>query len=307
MNYKSLNLPGLLSNMNSTSHKLSSSTSAGPESAEQALPSYTTSGSKLSKTLKDFVESLGLWKTWSRLTIMELRSEYGRFHLGALWVPLGMAIFVFALGYVYSRLRGNAYGEFVPYLAAGMTFWTIIQSSITQSLSLFSGARAYIHNVRLPFYYYVFKALFTIFYTAFLTTPVYIASIFLFKLNPLSTLVWVLPAISIYILSAFSVLTLFGVISLRFRDVQAPLMNFMRLMFLVTPIIWMLEQKSGSKRAAFVDYNPFYHFIEIGRAPLLGQTATMTNWIVALSFTTVLFFLSVVFMTLYRRTIGYWA
>ena len=51
---------------------------------------------------RDFSEGLRLAPAWFRISIMDVNSHYRRFFLGPSWVTLGMCLFVFALGYVYS-------------------------------------------------------------------------------------------------------------------------------------------------------------------------------------------------------------
>ena len=272
----------------------------------KALPVYDTSRSPFRAWLLDLKEAFLAWPTWSRITMLDISGQHRRFLLGALWVPLGMALFVFALGYVYSYLRNLDPNVFVPYLAASMVLWTIIHTTIMRGMSVFVAAAKYIENVRLPFHYFVLKNIFETFYTGLLTVPVYFAALAIYKVELNWGWLMVFPALLVYLVTAFSVLIIVGLANLRIRDIQSPLGNFMRLMFLLTPIIWMVEGREGSKRAAFIDYNPFYHFIEIARAPLLGDAATMTNWIVALSLCAVLLFISSFLMIRWRAKIQYW-
>ncbi len=53
----------------------------------------------------------------------------------------------------------------------------------------------------------------------------------------------------------------------------------MQVIFFLTPIFWM--PNSLSHRPVFTVVNPFYHLIELVRAPLLGHEPTLLNWQVA--------------------------
>ncbi|CAM3723126.1 ABC transporter permease [Litorimonas haliclonae] len=274
--------------------------------SSKKLPVYTTGKSSFQAWRTDLSEAFSSWTTWTRIAIMDISSRHRRFLLGGLWVPLGMAIFVFALGYVYSYLRNHEYAEFTPYLAASMIFWTIIHSSVTQGMSLFSSMGRHIETVRLPFHYYVLKKTFELVYTALLTSPIYIICVIAFGVQISSSFFLLLPALLIYITSSFSTLILIGLLSLRLRDIQEPISNFMRLMFLVTPVIWMVSSGASSKRAIFVDYNPFFHYLEIARAPLLGYYPTLTNWGVAGAMCVGILILSSLLMIKWRSKIHYW-
>lgn len=270
------------------------------------LPKYDTDISAVGGWWRDLRDALKLTPVWMRLSLMDVSSQHRRFFLGATWVTLGMTIFVFALGYVYSYLRNEEYAVFTPYLAAGMVAWTFMSSAITGGLNVFAGRSRFIENVQLPFHYYVFKTLSEISITAAMTIPVFGLCMILFDIRPGWTILWALPGLAIYMLTAFGVLIVMGVTNLKIRDIQTPLSNFMRLMFLVTPVIWMLEGREGTKRAAFVEYNPFFYFLDIFRSPLLGNVPEMRSWIVTAS-VAAFFFLAGIFVMIRARTrIHYW-
>lgn len=270
------------------------------------LPIHRTDVSRAGGWLRDIREGVALAPAWMRISIMDVNSTYRRFFLGSSWVTLGMVLFVFALGYVYSYLRGNEFSVFTPYLAAGMVAWTFIHSSVSQAMNVFVSSRRFIENVRLPFHYFIFKTMFDIAYNALLTLPVYVFCLFLFGVVPGAGLWRSLAALPLYLLSSYAIIVIIGVLNLRVRDIQTPLSNFMRLMFLITPVIWMVDERAGSRRAAFVDYNPFHHYMEIMRAPMLGQMPETVNWIVASSCTAALFTLACAVMILSWRRIHYW-
>lgn len=276
------------------------------ETAQIDLPVYDTQVSALGGWVRDLKEGLSLTPAWLRISIMDVNSHYRRFFIGPSWVTLGMLLFVFALGYVYSYLRSMDPDIFIPYLAAGMIGWTFIASSINQGMNVFVKSRKFIENVKLPFHYFVFKTMFDVFYTAVLTFPVYLLCVFLYDVQLQPTLYLSFVALILYMISSYSVIVLIGILHLRVRDIQNPLSNFMRLMFLITPIIWLVELGAGSKRAAFIDYNPFYHYLEIFRAPMLGDLPERVNWIVAISCTGGLFFLACLTFMFCWRKIHYW-
>ena len=55
----------------------------------------------------------------------------------------------------------------------------------------------------------------------------------------------------------------------------------MQVVFYLTPIMWLpnlLPERAGMYMLTF---NPFFHLIEIVRAPLLGQLPSTQNWLAA--------------------------
>ena len=67
-------------------------------------------------------------------------------------------------------------------------------------------------------------------------------------------------------------------------------------MLFVTPIMWPLSTLGDATYIA--EINPLYHLIDIVRAPLLGQNAEFSSWLVAIA---LMFPGSAVSMWLLRR------
>jgi len=77
----------------------------------------------------------------------------------------------------------------------------------------------------------------------------------------------------------------FGVIGARYRDLIEVVSAITRLFFFITPIIWMPVDGTGGALGNFLIFNPFYHFMEIIRAPLLGNSISPMSWTVVLCIT----------------------
>jgi ABC-type polysaccharide/polyol phosphate export permease len=67
------------------------------------------------------------------------------------------------------------------------------------------------------------------------------------------------------------------VLSTRYRDIPQVIATVIQVVFFLTPIFW--SPNALPNRPAFILLNPFYHLIEIVRAPLLGEVPTMTSWV----------------------------
>ena len=71
-------------------------------------------------------------------------------------------------------------------------------------------------------------------------------------------------------LNAVWVGLLLGLLCARFRDIPPMITNLVQVALFLTPIMWKKEML-GRYEWTHADLNPFHHFIEIVRAPLLGQ------------------------------------
>jgi ABC-2 type transport system permease protein len=103
-----------------------------------------------------------------------------------------------------------------------------------------------------------------------------------------------------------------GIITTRFRDIMPITQSFVQLMFFMTPIVWIYDDLVDSpdpkvaERARLAEFNPFLHFLEMIRRPLLGQDIVWRNWAVVLVITVVGWTLTMLVMRRYRSRVSYW-
>jgi ABC-type polysaccharide/polyol phosphate export permease len=277
------------------------------------FPIYRSATSPAKKAFADLAEGLKMAPMWAPLTIREMVGKSRRQFLGILWVPLGMLIVVFLLGYAYSNIFGRPYMEFCVYLFAGLLTWQVIQPAITGGFGLYTRQSNVIANVKIPYSYWAFKFTFELFFNYMIVLPIYFAfmiGLTYFGLYPginWFPMVWFPLALLVYLITSFSLVLFLAVISVRVRDLEAPITSLMRILFLITPVIWDARFiAEGSFRQQFVTLNPFYHFLQIGRAPLLGETADPLSWIVALSLMCGLIVLALIAFVRARHRILYW-
>ena len=118
------------------------------------------------------------------------------------------------------------------------------------------------------------------------------------------TALLVLPGLVLVAANAVWVGLLLGMVCARFRDVPQIVTSLLRPVFFLTPIIWKPELLG--KRMGFVDMNPFFHFIELVRAPLLGQVPAPLTWTVVLAITAGGWLVTFLFFRRFRSRIPYW-
>lgn len=274
--------------------------------SEPKLPVFQTNAPPLKRAISDLLKGLQLAPMWLPITFQGILSQRRRLFLGIAWIPLGMLVFAFIMGYVYSWLRGYEYLPFAFYIFAGYMCWQYISACISGSASLFTRNSSTITNAQLPYSYYIYEHVLSQAITIGFSFPFFIVA----KLI-MSPVVWdgfylIIPAALIYLAAGAATTMFLSVVFVRFRDLETPLLTVVRIMFLFTPIIWRLEQKLGSKKAAFVEYNPFYHFVEIMRAPLLGEPVAWNSWAITTIITVILAILGFIAFFRARARIAYW-
>jgi ABC-type polysaccharide/polyol phosphate export permease len=94
-----------------------------------------------------------------------------------------------------------------------------------------------------------------------------------------------------------------GGLGARFRDVPLICTNLMQVAFFLSPVFWKASQ---IQNPLFVEFNPFYYFLEAVRMPLLGQMPPAIIWIVIAAITCANAIVSVLFFARIRPRIPYW-
>lgn len=254
--------------------------------------------------VRDLVEGLKNYQLWWVFAVHDIKQRFRRSLLGPFWLTLSMGIFVGSLGFVMSQLFNQEIKVFIPYLATGIIFWTLLTSVITEGCSSFIAAEGYIKNVPMPlsvhFYRMVARNSIIWAHNMVIYLAVFMLFIHTFSMNNL----FFIPGFILFLSNAIWVGMVAAILSSRYRDIPQVITSFIQVVFFVTPIFWSIS--NFPKRPAFVEWNPFYHLLEIVRAPLLGQAPNDLSWLVA--FGALCFGLPIT-LYLYRRAyarIPYW-
>jgi lipopolysaccharide transport system permease protein len=80
----------------------------------------------------------------------------------------------------------------------------------------------------------------------------------------------------------------------------------LQIVFYVTPIIWMPSLLPARAGSMILDPNPFYHLMEIVRAPLMNQAPSLMNWAVSIGFAVVGWAVTLAFFNRYKYRVAYW-
>ena len=236
-------------------------------------------GHRSQEALHDVIRGLAAYPIWIRFAYFEIRQRFRRSLLGPLWLTLSMAVMIGALGLVFSTLFALDIRQTVPYIACGIIFWGLLSSCIIEGTTAFVGSEAYIRNVPLPVSLHYFRMLArnVIVWGFNMVIYVLIVPVLGVKLG-LETLLFV-PGFVLFMLNAAWLGLFVGILSTRYRDIPPIVGSVIQVVFFITPVFWSMA--TLPQRPAFVELNPFYHLLEIVRAPLLGAGAPPLSWLVA--------------------------
>lgn len=212
--------------------------------------------------------------------------RYRRTALGPLWLLVGPSLFIALLGLLYAEIGATDPQIFVPHLAVGLVLWTLATGFVTGSATTFQRNRAQIMQGGQKLDDIVAMDVTTTVLTFLHQVPIIIAVFLIFSVGVSWYALISLVGLAIIIANGIWMTQACGILGARYRDLSEVLQALMRIAFLATPIIWMPgEGGRGGVMGHFLTFNPFYHFLEIVRAPLLGNAIQPLSWLVVVGIT----------------------
>ncbi len=245
---------------------------------------------------------------WAHLGWQDIKQRYRRSVLGPLWITVGMAVTAAGLGFLYSTIFGQDPGEYVPYMTVGFIVWYFISGCLSSGTEVFIKNEGLIKQLPAPIMVHVLRTVWREFLLFLHNLVVYLGILVIFQPDVTWKIISVLPAFVLLLLNGVWIVLLLGVTSTRFRDIPPVVTSLMQLLFFMSPIVWpieILEQNAGP-RAWLAQLNPIYHYVDIVRAPLLGEDQSMHHWWLVLAFTAGGWALALLILRNYRSRVSYW-
>lgn len=265
----------------------------------------TIKNSNIFNALQDLYAGLQRHELWLALGWLDVLSKYRRAGLGTFWISANMAIVSLVLGYLYSTIMQRSIQEYIPYLTIGYIVWNLISALITQGAHAFVASSAAMKEIPNPPTVYVYRVVWRNIIIFSYSLIVYALMLIAFQINPFPAIFLAIPGFILFVLNGIWVGLLLGLINAKFRDMHHMLNNIIRLVFFVTPVIWYPNLAQGV-RGLFVTLNPFYYFIEILRAPLLGSYPDTKIWVVTIAITVIGWGITLPVYARWRSKIPFW-
>ncbi|WP_407864185.1 ABC transporter permease [Phyllobacterium phragmitis] len=256
--------------------------------------------------LQDIAEALTKYRLALIFGWQDVAQRYRRSRVGAFWLTLNMAVFIGALGLIFGTLFQSDMREFLPYLCAGIISWGFISTCLSEGCTAFSSSDGIILQVRMPLFTHILRTLWRnviIFAHNIVIFPV-LALILGRGIN--FNIIWAVPGFLLVCMNLAWVMLILAILCARFRDMTQVVTNVLQVLFYATPIMWMVKILPDHVSRAFIEWNPFYHFIELVRAPLLGHTPTALDWGMPIAFAIAGWGIAIAFFGKYRWRVAYW-
>lgn len=227
----------------------------------------------------DVRASWRLHPMWRTFAWDEIQQRYRRSRLGIAWIVLSYLVFVLLITVFFGGFSRKDDGAFLSYVAIGFAVFTFLLGNLIDGCAVFKSGRVWILSTDLPYGVFVFKSIARSSFVLLLNLVCAFLLLLLVGWRP-TALAWLsVPALAVTLGAAVWVQYLFGLLGARFRDVEFLIQTLGRLLFFTTPILWVHEERGGLVRQIST-FNPFTHFVEIVRAPLLGEVPERASWLV---------------------------
>ena len=247
-----------------------------------------------------------LHQLWRALAWEDLIQRFRRSILGLAWIILsfGMMIGIFVILFGRESQNLSTY-EYTIYLSLGFATFSFLSSIITRGTSMFVTNAGWIKATPAPFSVLAFKTVASSFMELLILLSLIVPVVIFLTPPPSLHILWLFLAIILYLVNSVSITILMGCLGAWSSDFQQLIPSLMRITFFATPIFWEYEYASGMRKY-LATYNPFTHFVEIFRQPMMGEAPSASNWMVVCSITIVAFILSIVIFKSARERLPVW-
>jgi ABC-2 type transport system permease protein/lipopolysaccharide transport system permease protein len=209
---------------------------------------------------------------WAYSSWLDIVTKYRRSRLGLLWLLIPPIIYIFGVGYYFAKLQGVSPLGFIPHMGVGYLLFRFLMTTIMESASILPGNASFILDGHVRLTDFVMRVLAKGLFYLIVSLPILVVVLVLApQLEPLGLLTMV-PAMILLVTNALWMGIIVSLLGARFPDINELMSSLFIFGFILTPILWTAAAAPvGTAHGMFMRANPFFHMIEIVRAPLLGE------------------------------------
>jgi ABC-type polysaccharide/polyol phosphate export permease len=269
------------------------------------IPQSGPTASRHMVALIDVIAGIQAVTIWGRLGWRENKRRYRRTVFGPFWTTVSLAMFVVALGLVWSNLWHTDPKVYLPFLTSGMLCWVLFSTICAEGAGGIVGSEALIKQLRISYTLLACATLWRNVIVFFHNLSVYVLICIYAGIATTWATLLVVPGLLLFCFNALWIAVLLGAVCARYRDIQQLVTNLLQISLFLTPIFWSADQLTG-RASILAGYNPLYHLIAIVRDPLLGKAPDPLHWVVVTVVTILGWLLTVHVMGRFRHRIVYW-
>lgn len=265
---------------------------------------FIATQSNFGRSVRDLRDGLLRHRLFFSMAWREFRNQFKGAVLGPFWISFTTAMTAAGLGVLYGQLFDQPLSSHLPYVAIALVVWSMISAFITGGCNVFVANGYIFKEFPLPLSLFSYRMVVMQLLTSSFRFIVLVGIMILFprelQLEMLFSIIGFILLLWIGFWSTF----VLGVINARFRDFGQLAGASLTFIFFITPIFWVPGRLGPY--SVFVDLNPFYHFIEVVRGPLLSSPDIAFNFAVTTVFAIVSPLLGLFIFGRWRHRLPYW-
>jgi lipopolysaccharide transport system permease protein len=260
----------------------------------------------LSEAFSDIRSAIDKHYLATTFSWQDIAQRYRRSRVGAFWLTINMGVLIGALGFIFGTLFQAPMEEFLPYICASLIIWGYISSTIGEGCTSFISSEGIILQVRIPLFTHVLRTLYRNAIMLGHNLLIFPVVLIFFGRTPSSHIFLAIPGLLIISLNILWIILILSVLCTRYRDMTQVVQNILQVLMYATPIMWMPKTLPADLQTLVLGLNPFYHFVNVVRAPMLGEFPSSENWAVCIALAVAGWTVALAFFGRYRKRIPYW-
>lgn len=257
--------------------------------------------------LTDLLDGAKRIHLWLAFASDEIQNRYRRSKLGLAWIVISYLIFVVSISIFFGNFSDLQNQHFTVYVAINFAIFTFLLGNITDGCAVFRVARTWISSVPMPHSIHIYKSIARSLFVFAINLGVAFAIFFISGYRLTATSWEAIPAFLLLLIDAVFVQMILGYISARFRDLEHLIQSLTRVLFFMTPVLWVRQEHTApGVRNTVAELNPMTHALEIFSSPILGNHADPKSWIFMLYTTAALLLLAIAVGGFSYRRLPYW-
>lgn len=265
---------------------------------------YVAEQSNFWRSFRDLRNGLKRHRLFLSMAQREFRNQFRGAWIGPFWISLTTTMTAAGLGILYGQLFDQPLSSHLPYVTIALVVWSMISAFITGGCNVFAANGFIFKEFPLPLSLFAYRLVIMQVLTTIFRVVVLIGILVLFpRVFQWEMLLSIVGFLILLWIGFWSSLVL-GVINARYRDFGQLAAASLTFIFFITPIFWVPGRLGPY--SVFVDLNPFYHFIEVVRGPLLGSPSIALNFAVTSGFAAIMPILGLYLFGRWSHRLPYW-
>lgn len=207
-----------------------------------------------------------------RLSVYEVKSANSSNYLGVLWEIINPMIQIAIYWFVFGFIILNRGDDFLPWLMAGIVVWFFVNPAITQTSKSVYSRMNMVSKMSFPMSVIPSYVIFAKLYQHLMLLGVIIILLGFTGYLPTLYILQLPYYVAATVLLLFSLGLITSTLSTIIRDVHNIIVSLMKVMFYLTPILWVMDAKEHPTIVNIMKLNPLYYIVEGYRASLLGES-----------------------------------